>query len=83
MDNMEKFNEEELPTIDKFYSKLATSNISADDYKHAKKVCDLFKISDLGKYHDLYVHADTAQLSDVMFMFKRVWIRPNVFCFST
>ena len=37
MDNMEKFNEKKLPTIDKFYSKLAGNGISTDDYNHAKK----------------------------------------------
>ena len=37
MDSMGKFNEKELPTIDKFYSKLANNGISTDDYNHAKK----------------------------------------------
>ena len=34
---MDKFNEKELPTIDKFYSTLSNSTISKDDYNHAKK----------------------------------------------
>ena len=38
MDNMSKFNEKELPTIDNFYSKLNSSGISKEDYAHAKKV---------------------------------------------
>ena len=38
MDNMSKFNEKELPTIDNFYSKLSSSGISKEDYAHAKKV---------------------------------------------
>ena len=73
MDNMKKFNEKELPTIDKFYSKLAGDVI--DDYKHAKKVCDLFKLNDLGEYHDLYVRADTAKLSDVFESFKYLCLK--------
>ena len=75
MDSMEKFNERELPTIDKFYSKLANNGISTDDYNHAKKVCDLFKINDLGEYHDLYVRADTAQLSDVFENFRSLCLK--------
>ena len=57
MHNTLKFNEKELPTIDKFYSNLAFCGISAEDYNHAKKVCDLFKINNLSDYHDLYVCA--------------------------
>ena len=70
MDSMDKFNGKVLPTIGKFYSSLNNSNISKDDYNHAKKVWDLFKINNLGKYHDLYVQADTAQLSDVFENFR-------------
>ena len=70
MDSIDKFKEKELPTIDKFYSSLSNSNISKDDYNHAKKVWDLFKIKNLGEYHDLYVQADTAQLSNVFENFR-------------
>ena len=45
MDSMDKFNEKELPTIGKFYSSLNNSNISKDDYNHAKKVWDLFEVT--------------------------------------
>ena len=75
MDSMQKFNEKQLPTIDKFYSKLANNGISTDDYNHAKKVCDLFKINDLGEYNDLYVRADTAQMSDVFENFRSLCLK--------
>ena len=75
MDSMNKFNEKELPTIDKFYSSLSNSNISKDDYNHAKKVWDLFKINNLGEYHDLYVQADTAQLSNVFENFRYLCLK--------
>ena len=65
MNNMSKFNEKELPTIDNFYSKLISSGISTKDYAHAKKVWQFFILKDLGGYHDLYVRSDVAQLSDV------------------
>ena len=70
VDSMDKFKEKELPTIDKFCSSLINSNISKDDYNHAKKVWNLFKIKNLGEHHDLYVQADTAQLSDVFENFR-------------
>ena len=73
MDSIDKFKEKELPTIDKFYSSLS-NNISKDDYNHAKKVWDLFKINNLGEYHDLYVQADTAQLSDVFVKILDIYV---------
>ena len=75
MDNMSKFNEKELPTIDNFYSKLSSSSISAKDYAHAKKVWQFFKIIDLGEYHDLYVQSDVAQLSDVFENFRTLCLK--------
>ena len=66
MDFMNRFDETTLPNIEKFYSKLQLKDISEKDYKHAKKVWNIFEKKRLGKYHDLYVQADTAQLSDVL-----------------
>ena len=72
-------------TLKNVYSKLQLKHISEKDYKHAKKVWDDFEIKDLGEYHDSYVQGDTAQLTDVfqIFMFKRISIRPCIFCFNT
>ena len=70
MDSMSKFDEKELPIIDNFYSKLNSSGISKEDYAHAKKVWEFFKIKDLGEYHDVYVQTDVTQLSDVFEKFR-------------
>ena len=70
IDKMSKFNEKELPTVHNFYSKLGSSGISRKDYAQAKKVWRFFKIKDLGGYHDLYVQANVAQLSDVFENFR-------------
>ena len=67
---MSIFDEKELPSDDKFYSKLACGGVRTDEYNHAKKLWDLFKIDNMGEYHDLYVRADTAQLSDVFENFR-------------
>ena len=77
MDSIYKFKEKELPTVDKFYSSLSDSNISKDDYNHAKKVWHLFKINNLGEYHNLYVQADTAQLRDVFENFRYLCLRDH------
>ena len=42
---------------------------------NVKKVRDVFKIKDLGEYHDLYVQADTAQLTDVFENFTSLCLK--------
>ena len=75
MENMLKFNEKELPTIDNFHSNLNSSDISKADYAHAKKVWQFFKLKDLDEYHDVYVQSDVAQLSDVFENFKSLCLK--------
>ena len=75
MDSMDRFDEVTLPNIEKFYSKLQLKDISEDDYKHAKKVWDIFEIKTLGDYHDLYVQVDTVQLSDVFENFRSLCLK--------
>ena len=65
MDSWEKFNETALPPKKDFYSNLNLENISDEDYVHAQKVWDVFKIKDLGEYYDLYVQIDTLLLADI------------------
>ena len=55
MDSWGKFGENTLPPKEDFYSNLNLENISDKDYTHAQKVWDVFKIKNLGEYHDLYV----------------------------
>ena len=66
MDSWERFDEAELPPIEKFYSSLLGSNISPEDYEHAIKVWKTFKCKTLGDYHDLYLKTDVNLLSDVL-----------------
>ena len=37
---------------------------------HAQKVWEVFKIRNLGEYHDLYVQIDTSLLADVFEKFR-------------
>ena len=46
MDSKDRFNEKELPSSDKSYSKLQLKHISEKDYKHAEKVWNVFEIKD-------------------------------------
>ena len=53
INSLERFNEPQLPTIDKFYSKLSDESVSQKDYDHAQKVWKEFNCQTLGNYHDL------------------------------
>ena len=59
MDSREKFNEASLPNKESFYSELNKENITDKDYAQTQKVWEVFKIKNLGKYHDLYFQSDT------------------------
>ena len=70
IDIWERFIEEQLPAIQKFYSNLNIKHINKDDYRHAQKVWSTFNVKNLGEYHDLYVQSDTAQLADIFEQFR-------------
>ena len=53
-----------------FYSHLNMEGITAAYYVHAERVCRLFEIRNLGKYHDLYVQSNTLLLADVFENFR-------------
>ena len=72
MDSWEKFNETALPTKKDFCSNLNLENISDEDFTHAQKLCDVFKIKNLGEYHDLYVPSDTLLLADIFENFRNM-----------
>ena len=75
MDSWEKFNETALPPKKDFYSNLNLENISDEDYAHAQKIWDVFKIKNLGEYYDLYVQSDTLLLSDVFENFRNMCLK--------
>ena len=87
MSSIDRFDETTLPDIENFHSKLQLKDISENDYKHAKKEWDIFEIKKLGEYHDLYVQADIAQLSDVCESFRSLCLKEyqldSAFCFNT
>ena len=71
MDSTIRFNETELPSIENFYSQLTDSDISEDDYRHAKDVWNTFNLKNMGEYHDLYLQTDILLLVDVFENFRK------------
>ena len=74
MDNWERFNETSLPNKESFYNNLNMENIEDIDYSHGNNVFKIFKLKDLGKYHDLYVQSDTLLLADVFENFRNKYL---------
>ena len=70
MDSWERFDETSLPDKEAFYSELNLEDITDKDYEHAQKVWEVFRIKNLGEYHDLYVQCDTLLLADVFENFR-------------
>ena len=71
MDSFDKFNEK-LPPKEEFYSILNETHISDDEYKHAQNVWEVFKLRNMGEYHDLYLKSDILLLADVFESFRRM-----------
>ena len=68
----ERFNDEQLPPKEAFYSKLSGEDISDDDYKHAQEVWEEFDLKTFKDYHDLYNVSDVLLLAYVFENFRGV-----------
>ena len=75
----EKFNEISLPSKEDFYSnlnmELNMEDINDLDYRHANNVFKVFKLENLGNYHDLYVQSDMLLLADVFNNFRNMCLK--------
>ena len=72
MDAFERFDENQLPEKEKFYSSLSGEGITDEEYAHAQEVWETFGCQTLGSYHDLYVATDVLLLADVFENFRGV-----------
>ena len=75
MDSFEKFNKTELPTKEEFYSILNNEHIRDEDYSHAQKVWNTFKLQTMGEYHNLYLKSDILLLADVFENFRKTCLQ--------
>ena len=75
MDSFEKFNKTELPTKEEFYSILNNEHITDEDYSHAQKVWNTFKLQTMGEYHNLYIKSDILLLADVFENFRKTCLQ--------
>ena len=60
-------------------------DITDADYKHPKRVCKAFEVSNLAKYHDLYLKSDTLLLAYIFENIRKMGleIRPCKIYFSS
>ena len=65
MDSLERLKEQNLPAKKLFYSSLSASNISDDDYQHAKRVFKKFKCKNIEDYNNIYVKSDVLLLDNI------------------
>ena len=70
-----KFNDTKLPSRDAFYSSQKETNITKQDYKHAKKVRYAFECKNMGDYYHLYVQLDTLLLADYFENFRTLCLK--------
>ena len=73
--SLEKLNETQLPPKEAFYSKLNNSHITDNDFEHAQKVWEHFKMTTFREYHDLYMKLDVLVLTDVFENFRSVCLK--------
>jgi len=75
MDSWSRFDEQSLPPMESFYSKLSDEHISPEDYDHAQQVLETFGCKTLGDYTDLYCRTDVLLLADVFETFRKTCLR--------
>ena len=75
MDTLERLKETKLPPKEAFYSKLNNEDISDEDYAHAQKVWEVFKMEHFKDYHNLYNETDVLLLADVFESFRNICIK--------
>jgi len=71
MTDRSKFQETQLPPIEKFYNTLNNEPLSAEDYERAQNTWKFVNIQNLHQYHDHYLLSDVLLLSDVFQNLRR------------
>ena len=72
-----------MPENEEFESNLNVEDITYADYKQPERVWKNFKVKNLGKYYDLYIHCDTLLLAAVFEGFRNKCIEIYVHFLSS
>ena len=75
MNSVDKFDDEQLPSKDDFYSQLSDEGISDSDSERAKIIWKHFNIYNMGEYHDLYLKTGVLLLTDIFENFRDVCMK--------
>jgi len=70
MDSFDRFDETQLPSKDKFYSRLNEEDITDEQYDRAVKTFEKLNCKNLRDYHNFYVSLDTILLADIFENFR-------------
>ena len=70
-----KMTETSLPPREKFYSHLTESDITPEDYEHARRVWAHFDMKVFQEYHDRYLLTDVLLLADVFQSFREMSLK--------
>ncbi|XP_064641345.1 uncharacterized protein LOC135496134 [Lineus longissimus] len=71
VDSHEKFQSQQLPSIEEFYSTFNNTKISQEEYLHAQHVWDKFNCQTFQEYHKLYLETDVLLLADIIENFRQ------------
>lgn len=74
MDSFARFEEPQLPPIERFHSQLTGKTVSQEDYDYACQLFRDFNCTCIGDYHDLYLKTDVILLTEVWEMFHKICI---------
>jgi hypothetical protein len=75
MNSWERFDEDELPPKDAFFSSLKGKGISEEDYRHAHSAWKQLNCQTMGDYHDHYLMADVCLLADVFENYRKTCMK--------
>ena len=73
-DNVNKFDFQGLPKIDRFYSCLSQKHVSPENYKHAETVYEKLNCQSFKDYHLAYLKCDVLLLADVFENFRKTCV---------
>lgn len=72
VDDWAKLQENCLPSIENFYNKLTDSDITHEEYLHARNVWNAFGVDTMGGYTDIYLKTDVLLLACVFENYRKI-----------